>query len=297
MAPRFLLCLLLIAGCHRKAPSPPSAAGEDLSDIKAKIGEWAETCDDARTKQDCDDGDAMLFNGVLCLSGDGFACAAVEQMEYEGRFWRSPKRVGKDTKNSFSRDMGLGVLAYMVATHDRARMNLYTRYLSTKRRLCPDATDNRCDITPTFAALYNLVAHHIGAKELSYDKSKGDPVLDLIWQAEEPTLPRGFERHLLGVQVYIRKAMGDWSPALQGISENLYRKDPENAFFAFLAGLEPAGLIERHAPHERPESRAQWSFERSDESEAWKESCGWEWVFLINNLEKMGPSMPSTSKP
>jgi hypothetical protein len=61
------------------------------------------------TSADCDPGDATIFNGILCFSGEELGCTAVKKaMDSDGRVWRSPWFIGKDKFDSFSRDQFLG---------------------------------------------------------------------------------------------------------------------------------------------------------------------------------------------
>lgn len=46
-------------------------------------------------KGQCNDGDSVIFNGVLCASGDDRGCDAVRRSQApDGEFWRSPRKVG-----------------------------------------------------------------------------------------------------------------------------------------------------------------------------------------------------------
>lgn len=91
----------------------------------------------------CDDGDATLFNGLLCASGDQRGCNAVKNSQTaDGRFWRSPRRaetnnLGKgDTVKeelSFSPDQDLGVLLYVVSTGDTGALQRWLDWLERNR--------------------------------------------------------------------------------------------------------------------------------------------------------------------
>src|SRR5262245_37216612 len=98
------------------------AAADELTD---RIGFWKSQgflCKgtfpskyDARDPEGCDDGDMTLFNGLLCLSGEQIGCDAVQKSQGgDGRWWRSPRRVGWELGYdvSFSPDQALGVLGY-----------------------------------------------------------------------------------------------------------------------------------------------------------------------------------------
>jgi hypothetical protein len=63
----------------------------------------------------CNDGDGVIFNGVLCASGDDRGCDAVKrsQSTKDGEFWRSPRKVDQfsHAETPFSDDHFLGVWA------------------------------------------------------------------------------------------------------------------------------------------------------------------------------------------
>jgi hypothetical protein len=68
----------------------------------------------------------------------------------------------------------------------------------------------------------------------------------------------------------------------------LVNTQPANPFFRYLAeGPTPAVEQRLVDVCPRPETHAtsrrfQWSWERADASEAWKESMGWECIFMHN---------------
>lgn len=89
-----------------------------------------------RDSDHCEDGDAMIFNGLLCTSGINEACNAVaNSQDVEGRWWRSPRL--KDLRSGdFSNDQTFGVLHYLVATKDRDAAIMWDRWLHANSRPC-----------------------------------------------------------------------------------------------------------------------------------------------------------------
>jgi len=96
----------------------------------------------------CDVGDMVLFNSLLCYSGDVSACDAVRRsQDNTGRWWRSPMHVDANgnptnypgSKYSFSKDHTLGVLLYFVTTPDRetarAQARAWLRYMQKQGRV------------------------------------------------------------------------------------------------------------------------------------------------------------------
>ena len=93
--------------------------------------------------------------------------------------------------------------------------------------------------------------------------------------------------HLAAVDVYIRRLIGTWDATLQAAANKLHSRDPQNAFFYWLAkgaSDELADLVMSQVPKDGNHPLQQWSFCREDKQEAWKQSMGWEFVMLIDHL-------------
>ncbi len=129
---------------------------------------------------ECDDGDATLFNGLLCASGDQRGCNAVKNAQTaDGKFWRSPRRAetnnlgkGDSVKQelSFSPDQDLGVLLYVVSTGDKGALQRWLNWLENNRppaafglkglpRYCIHAN---CTLRPIDRDMLNEVANFYG---------------------------------------------------------------------------------------------------------------------------------------
>jgi len=92
---------------------------------------------DPADTEHCGDGDMTLFNGLLCLSGEELGCAALRQSkDGNGRWWRSPRRVGREYPNadvSFSPDQALGVLSYVLAKRDAIAFDGWLTWMDAHR--------------------------------------------------------------------------------------------------------------------------------------------------------------------
>ena len=117
------------------------------------------------------------------------------------------------------------------------------------------------------------------------------------WQAKAAaeTLKPGYRLHLLAVNGYSRylknSVDADWADVL----DRLHRRQPENLFFDFLSNATHSGSQERYEyvatklliqARQWPgnSKKTQWSFERSDSEQAWKDSMGHEYVVLAKLL-------------
>ena len=139
---------------------------KELEKAAANWLQIAPRCGDKRypSKNHCDDGDMTLFNGLLCMAGFEEACGAVADAQDEnGRFWRSPDRKGdnKGDPHSFSRDMSLGVLAYLVATKDKLAAQKWISWIGDNKK-CLYASGQDCG--------FSLPGALGGAKLFDYPK-------------------------------------------------------------------------------------------------------------------------------
>jgi hypothetical protein len=155
----------------------------------------------------CDDGDMTLFNGLLCASSDRRGCDGVKRAQAnDGRWWRSPRRIGWEAPNhdvSFSPDQALGVLHYVMQDHDKASFDRWYSWIDSHRpclaeafgrcvlkgwpRFCTDdQQDKRCTFRPGDCALIAFVGEQLGrsssiCKEVLRELQLRD---DFIWPAE-----------------------------------------------------------------------------------------------------------------
>lgn len=274
------LCAPVLRGCGGSSSNAvPDTRREEIRALASSIRSWASVCKGEASKGGCDQGDNTLWNGLLCASGEAWACDAVRKMqEPEGWVRRSGSRVGDTTElNPTSRDMTLGFALYVQQTGDRAAAERLLAYVKRTGRLAPRC-DHRC--VPSPLVLNSLrVAGGIG---------EGRVVDHLFVQQNAKAAPAGYPRHLAMVQIWIRKRAGWGGPLLEDGAKHLVKQEPENAFFRFVAGDREAAAERwlKYAPRIKPSATTQHSFERTDSSEAWRKSYGWEFVMLANLLTK-----------
>ncbi|MEY2987531.1 MAG: hypothetical protein RJB13_1052 [Pseudomonadota bacterium] len=273
-----------------------SAGGSEIAELvslRERIEGWASRCGFSVAKDNCSVGDAALFNGLMCLSGDELACEAVRRSQgSDGRMWRAELRVAADAVNSFSRDMALGVLAYIVETRDVGLAQRWFAWIKQNDlRLCRESTDNRCSITPPVWTLFREVWLYLGLtpeKEMSPTSSLWiDTSFVTLVQAQ--FAPLGFEVHLTAVSLLLKSKMGQRSDTLKSLAAALVARQPGNPFFVYLnegPSFRAVQLTNQWCPANPPEYKSEWSFERSIEQQPWLRSMGWECVMLINLIEK-----------
>ena len=129
-----LLCLLfLFQGCAPEPQGLPDATDDHRQYWNDSVVRY---CEGWPAKEHCDDGDSVIFNGLLCLSGDDRGCDAVAASQADdGRWWRSPRRTNGDldSRNSFSRDQAYGVVAYLLRTGDTAAATAWMDWILDNR--------------------------------------------------------------------------------------------------------------------------------------------------------------------
>lgn len=295
-----VVLLLLVStqtSCKKPSSTPPSAtltAGpSDVAGLQAlrdQIQNWSIRCGFSVAKDNCGVGDAALFNGLMCFSGDELACEAVRRSQgSDGRMWRSELRVAGDAVNSFSRDMALGVLAYLVTTRDTGLGQRWMTWIEQNdQRLCRESSDNRCVITPGLWSLFRDVWTYLG---LPLTRSMDQVLLldsSFLTLMQAQFAPLGFEVHLTAVSLLLRYKMGQKSETLTSLASALVTRQPTNPFFVYLSegpSHRTVRLTHAWCPTSAPAYKYEWSFERNSGESPWLRSMGWECVMLINLLE------------
>ena len=195
-----------------------------------------------------DDGDALLWGGLMYASGEDVGSAIVACEGKNSEFFRSPFRresaeSGITMINSFSRDMatGLSLAAIKAKKYEFGSqvLDAYNRWVQftfkNKCKACSNDTDGRCFMTP---GIY-WMALEAGVKvPLKYKLTNflHEPYL---WIAAKYNKP-GYELHLVGVTLFAltvaRGGRKNLSKIAKSATQYLTSRQPENPFFAWLAG-------------------------------------------------------------
>ena len=305
-----IACLLLIS-CADVSIDEDSAALSDLDELAARRGDWlgwAPRCGAFPSKHGCEDGDTTLFNGLLCAAGEPLGCEGVRRAQgADGRWWRSPRRVDGNLgePRSFSRDMSMGVLLYLATTGDRDAATRWLAWIDGNRpcsitrpwggclvrgphRVCRDDVSFTCTITPGLWALMGRVWDHLGLPrhaEMNRWSAFDTDLASLEATFTEP----GYQLHLKGVAIYLKEVLGVQRSWRLENAARLSERQPANPFFRSLwqgASVEviDAVLARCPAPGAPPAEQDQWAWERADEQQAWRDSMGWDCVFLADRL-------------
>lgn len=301
---RILLLAALLFSCAQKGKPEPGPGNRvtpeqkvALLELRDDIRKWAPTCSDGiacgqRADGTYDDGDSMLWAGMLCLSGEEEQCEAVKlSVDSDDTLCRNPDCARE--KNSSSRDMLLGYLAYLAKTKNIEQgNNVEQTIVANDYKICDDATDNRCDFQhPQYDAGWNLWSQiwRYHGQNPSKDMEKGEQAGELITSLQSIFAPEGYERHLVVTELWIHQEINDWSILFQNAANQLRRFETKNPFYEYVANgptQYAAHLTLSKCPKFKPYQALDWAWRRAEIEEAWKEAKGWDCIFMINLLTR-----------
>lgn len=276
------LCAVVLSSCGFSDPRKPSLSENSKLQILLRAQQtanWAPWCEDYPSKANCITGDLMAeVSGHLCAVGFAPSCNAVRRsVRDNGQLQRAPGRT--DTSNTASRDQLFGFMA--------AQLSGEHRWLDVKRfikrhgKICLDATDTRCELTPVAWTLIGWTHKHLG-----YNRDASMLLNALAFDqtlfAQSIGVPTGYQLNLVAEAAWLAWKTGNESRISYETARNVYLRQPKNPWFCFVvkgADEECARLALSLWPTE-PERKEQWSIARDTTDHAWSKSMGWEWLFL-----------------
>jgi hypothetical protein len=257
-----------------------------LSTLSEKVQPWCHTRlgfpakhGSSRSTQ----GDCVLFSALLTFAGieeaRNYVPACIAE---DGRPVRSPDLVTLPSEeNAFSKDMLLGVLLWTLGTRDPAPLERLIGYVNRTGCLCEKASDRRCTLTPQMTYLTNKVAKAVGCS----NRLKNDWMPGWLFSALEVAsalvTPLGYQCHLISVKSLITRILGKESQLVPTI---LADRDSGNPWFLFLAGRHELAAQTVLSMNVQPGQGHQWVWERDSAEKAWKDSMGWDMLFLCKLL-------------
>lgn len=287
-------------GTRSNPTSNPTATLLQQVDARvAQVLQWAPVCSKVPglsypAKQpnglsyDCGDGDSTSINGLICLSGASpAACEAVRRaIGPDGRMWRSPYRVGLDPgPDTASRDQLDGFLSYLVRTKDKITAQKWWTYMEANgKKLCPVATDNRCDLVPTSYGQLARVWRFLGLTP-TLEMTLGEAGLETTFLAEAEFTSPGYQLADVVDAILRFQKMGENTDDLQRAADVAYAAQPDNPFFAYVstgATDEVATLLLQQAAPTAPVVKDAYSTATDSPG---VDSMGWEYVALAAFLE------------
>lgn len=305
IVPLVLTTSVLQWSCGKQGPSTAIRSSEPTQWIIEFWYDIAKTCEGYPSKENCDDGDMNLFNGLLCAAGEDLSCEAVAAGQgSDGRWWRSPRRVdGQVEQNrTFSRDMALGSLLYLATKQDVDRAQKWLEWIEDNRpcvlrnpvtggctlrgnwRLCRDENNSSCDISPALWGQFFRVWQHLGLEPSSImKKNKASESLIAVEQAKRQKL--GYSLHLSGVSAFLKGLLDQDGAIRRELAAVLHSRQPLNPFFRWLhegSTSEVESMVLDRCPtrEKLPGRYYQWAWERRDDSLASEDSMVWECIFM-----------------
>ena len=305
-----------------------------LQVLKGRVRTWSARsplCSGHPSKGQCDDGDSVLFNGLLCNSGLEMGCETVKKSlnPRTGEWVRSPRRVDyspladQDAK-SFSRDHMLGILLYTAKTGDFAAYDSWKTWMRESPKcllhlagrcwfetqvthLCR-TFDFGCLYLPGVNRLSDTVLGLAGARHKQWRIAEGGNLsTELILRLELKTTSPGYPLHLKAVSLLLLGSLGYDQEFVSDLSLELVKRDPRNLFFQYLYDDSRAGTLRQSQAlldqcqvsfynlDKKDGTHNQWSFERDTGEKAWRNSMGWDCVFLGRMLtERLSDKVTQT---
>lgn len=299
-------------------------SAENAASLKDKALGWAEfgaTCPAGypakpSAELPCDDGDSVIFNGLLCYSGNAVACKAVgDSQTADGRWWRSPRRAageGRVSSASFSRDQLIGVIFYLLTTYKtepelaRQKATAWHSWIKANGDALCTGTISTCTVAPVnwtlIARLFDYMKLPLDENLQNYLGTEDNKIiLTVIQFLTEP----GFQLHnyaataLAFAEMGFGETMVPWLKAVKkvkGMEENPFIeltgklvcagtcKSKEQLDGATLDTIAAKVLAQCPDVAATTSNRSQWAWERKNSEKAWENSMGWDCVFMANYL-------------
>jgi hypothetical protein len=277
--------VLSLISCGKSTFVPPNL--DNLEVFRQKVEEIKPgfaICKQHDTSFACkeqQDGDVVVWNGLLALSGDKTFCSALNfTVDETGRPWRGPTFYKNDKINEFSRDSTVGLAAWVVGCNDKATWQRFSTFYKKTDKLCEHPSDGKCDKSSNSNDLVAHIDRHFSISNSENTRGYSELLLAQARFSEE-----GYPMHLTGCQIFILNKTGTSNATLDLAKTKLRERDPSNPFYNYLdkdsnaavnLALEQVGLSG---------TNPQWSFERHGSEKAWENSMGWQFLFLSNLLQ------------
>jgi len=232
IAPRLILPLLITfcVSCGGKdTPShakPAVSLAEKLVEVRESLPMCGGIVVFTDAYEGCHQPNGGLYHGILCFSGEQWACDVVPLHITRNSLVKDIINAGADHGGSGSRDELVGHLFYLLETADRQHANdLISIIRRNGNKLCTDATDNRCEITPAMWGLMRVVWNKLGW-ELTTNMVVGNMGDDSALVMSAYTAPIGYQTHLIALSLLLRAKTDTWSAQCQKALETLLDRHP-----------------------------------------------------------------------
>jgi len=235
---KIVITLLIATACNGTQETPkPYIKHAELFTLTETVEKQLYWCDGIPTgnrknnidgREHCDNGDGAYDLGLSILLGNiGDVNNFANFFNEQGQPFRAPSYVNKSTSNSFSRDQLTGFIAGATKTKNLTYLLKLKNYIDKNSKLCPDATDNRCDLNP---AMYVLMTDALGLPVTKFERGLTDDSLFL----DSQIVPGNYRAMLLAYQLFIKIEQGKVSQANKNAAASLSIRFPNNLMFKTL---------------------------------------------------------------
>ncbi|MBF0299483.1 MAG: hypothetical protein HQK51_12230 [Oligoflexia bacterium] len=231
--------VVTIQDIYAASVSIPKVDNQELQQQINRISPNLLWCDGQATGTDsnnvdhrpnCDVGDAASESGHFTLVGqfsneEGIFNAMRNSFGLDDQPFRAPSYVGKDSSNEFSRDQTLGFIEATVAGLPYSEgLERIERYYNRNGSLCPNASDNRCVLTPSMWIYFKDLS---GRNVTQLERFLDEQMLNL----EASENPLNYRSYLVSRQVFLKAMMGKLTSSYAQAMKTLYKRAPKNLWF------------------------------------------------------------------
>jgi hypothetical protein len=268
---------LLFACASKSNPTLPQVLSTELAQEIARIEPqllWCfgvpaiERIDAVTGREHCDVGDGMSTIGHAMLYGRmGSFDTISASISPDGRPWRNPGYVNNSNQaNSFSRDQLIGLIEATQAVGVVEPLARVWEYFKRTGKLCPDADNNRCDMTDSVSILVrDAIGHPVTSKERAKD--------EIVVNTEAMTSPAGYQLYLVSRKIMLKAFTGHLTTSYAHSASVLHSRFPSNIWF---------DVVDRVANHGTPAEFDGIATRLVECMRAWS-GPGTEWTWHTND--------------
>ena len=267
----FVAILLLSCSGEKKTPlleTLPSPIKTQIAEEISRARQNLLMREDAFIfSDDNDNANFNLFGGILCYSGEKWACDSLKKMNSYDFLCRNPWECGKiflgeTIPNEASRDELLGRILFWTATDKSTAKN----YIYNNK-ICKHPTDDRCDIDYTNVGILALLRNF---NLWTSDIFGYEAVTLASLQSSE----LGYRVHLQAITIllYKQNKMCSLFPNCTYLINALINRDPDNEFYQYIGGKrqESARLFLLHTKEMNYKVQSHWYTQNKSSEQKWK---------------------------
>ena len=218
---RWIVILLTLVGCGSSTTAPPSV----LQQITSEVARIRPVLDKEVFEAS---GDSLLFAGLLCGSGEAWACDVVHRSQAgDGTFYRSPTHLDRESED-MSRDQGLGPLLAVGGPVPMYNLVGWVRFLNENDGYLSRNRDDKAKTTASYRKLIEEVTRqHV-------DGSLPDPLHGVNGIGVTSWFNEDYELHLNSLVLFLNDRIGNDTLGMRSSRKALVDREPDNCWFQYL---------------------------------------------------------------